>query len=256
MVGVEISDLSISFPLYHGDARTFRKGAGNGVSGRFGRDGRRRVVVEALKNINFSLKPGDRLGLIGHNGAGKTTLLRAMAGIYEPVKGRVRVHGRIGTLLDTSLGMNPELSGRENIRIRCQLYGLSKQETSDVEEDVEEFADLGPFMDLPMKSFSSGMSMRIAFGLATAIMPQVLLMDEWIMTGDAWFLGRAKKRLAGLVEQSDILVLSSHNEVILSEWCTRLIWMDQGQVIMDGSTDEVLTAYQQRSASKETPSEN
>jgi lipopolysaccharide transport system ATP-binding protein len=111
-------------------------------------------------------------------------------------------------------------------------------------------------MDLPMKSFSSGMSMRIAFGLATAIMPQVLLMDEWIMTGDAWFLGRAKKRLAGLVEQSDILVLSSHNEVILSEWCTRLIWMDQGQVIMDGSTDEVLTAYQQRSASKETPSEN
>lgn len=247
MAGVDVSDLTISFPLYHGDARSLKKTLGGvmgrQLSGRFAQDNRNRVTVQALKNVSFSLRPGERLGLIGRNGAGKTTLLRALAGIYEPVGGCVLVRGRIGTLLDTSLGMNPELSGRENIRLRGLFFGLSGKALAEVEQDVETFADLGSFMDLPLKTYSSGMGVRLSFGLATAIMPQILIMDEWFMAGDASFMQRAEQRIAGLVEGAEILVVSSHMPEVVAKWCTRLLWMEQGRVVMDGPTDEVLPAY-------------
>lgn len=247
MAGVDVTNLSISFPLYHGDARSLKKtvrGAlGGRLSERFAEDNRHRIMVHALRNVNFRLRPGERLGLIGHNGAGKTTLLRALAGVYEPVEGHVRVAGRIGTLLDTSLGMNPELTGRENIRLRGLFFGLSKAAIAEVEQDVEGFADLGTFLDLPMKTYSSGMALRLAFGLATAIRPQVLIMDEWFMTGDASFLQRAEERIAGLVEGAEILIVSSHIPEVMEKWCTRLLWMEQGRVRMDAPTGEVLPAY-------------
>ncbi len=248
MAGVDVSNLTISFPLYHGDARSLKKtlsGAlgGRRLSGRFAQDNRNRVTVRALTDISFSLRPGDRLGLIGRNGAGKTTLLRALAGIYEPVEGRVLVRGRIGTLLDTSLGMNPELSGRENIRLRGLFFGLSDKAITEVEQDVETFAGLGSFMDLPLKTYSSGMGVRLSFGLATAIMPQVLIMDEWFMAGDESFMRRAAQRISGLVEGAEILVISTHMPEIVEKWCTRLLWMEQGRVVMDGPMDQVLPAY-------------
>ncbi|MDG6094627.1 ABC transporter ATP-binding protein [Acetobacter sp. AN02] len=243
MASIDVTDLSISFPLYHGDARSLKQYAKQGLTDRFGHDERGRAAVEALRTVSFSLRPGDRLGLVGRNGAGKTTLLRALAGIYEPVKGRVQVRGRLGTLLDTSLGMNPLLTGRENIRLRCLFHGLSAAAGKEVERDVEEFSDLGPFMDLPINAWSSGMSVRLAFGLATAIMPQILIMDEWIMAGDGWFLRRAGERLGGMVDQSEIMVLSSHSPTILDRWCNRLIWMENGMIRMDGTVTDVLSAY-------------
>ncbi|GBR08333.1 ABC transporter ATP-binding protein [Acetobacter oeni] len=248
MASVDVSGLTISFPLYHGDARSLKKTLGGALnrralSGRFAQDNRQRVMVQALTDVSFSLCPGERLGLVGRNGAGKTTLLRALAGIYEPVKGRVLLRGRIGSLLDTSLGMNPELSGRENIRLRCLFSGLSEKAIAEVEQDVESFAGLGSFMDLPLKTYSSGMAVRLAFGLATAIMPQILIMDEWFMAGDASFIQRAEQRIAGLVEGAEILIVSSHMPEIISQWCTRLIWMEQGRVVMDGPTEEILHAY-------------
>ncbi|GBQ23179.1 O-antigen exporter ATP-binding protein [Acetobacter estunensis NRIC 0472] len=245
--GIEVSNLSISFPLYHGDARSLKKRTKKLVGGlkvsRFQRDDRNRVVVRALSDVSFTVKPGERLGLVGRNGAGKTTLLRALGGIYEPVDGRVLVRGRLGTLLDTSLGMDIELTGRENIRLRGLFAGLSKTAIREIENDVETFADLGTFMDLPLKTYSSGMGLRLAFGLATAIMPDVLVMDEWFMAGDAAFMQKAAGRIAGLVEGAEILVISSHLPTVLEKWCTRLIWMEQGRIRMDGPVDEVLPAY-------------
>ena len=243
MAGITVQGLDVSFPLYHGTTRSLRKTVQTSLGSRFMQDRRDRVVVQALQDITFTLNPGDRLGLVGGNGAGKTTLLRALAGIYEPVKGSVTVEGNIGTLLDPSLGMNNELTGRENIHLRGMFAGLSKPQIQAVEEDVEAFAGLGSFMDLPVQTYSSGMMVRLSFGLATAIMPDVLLMDEWFMAGDASFRQRARSRLETLVSKADILVLSSHIADVMAEWCNRLIWLDGGKIKMDGPTDEVLEAY-------------
>ncbi|GBR47737.1 ABC transporter ATP-binding protein [Acetobacter pomorum] len=247
MTDIAVENLQITFPLYHGNARSLRKSLsktlGRTLNTRFMHDNRDRVVVQALKGVSFTLQPGDRLGLVGGNGAGKTTLLRALAGIYEPVGGSVTVRGSIGTLLDPELGMNMDLTGRENIRLRGMFSGLSKEQTAQVEADVENFASLGAFMDLPVNTYSSGMMVRLSFGLATAIMPDVLLMDEWFMAGDASFRDRARARLENLVSRADILVLSSHMADVMADWCNRLIWLDQGQVRMDGPTEQVLEAY-------------
>ena len=199
--------------------------------------------VVALRDISFSLHGGDRLGLIGSNGAGKTTLLRTLAGIYEPVIGRVVVQGRSNALLDASLGMNVELTGRENIMLRGLYNGLPRPALARLEQDVAEFAGLGAFLDLPVRIYSAGMVVRLGFALATAIRPEILLMDEWILAGDAEFLDRARQRLEAMVRSADILVLSTHDMQIVKAWCSRALWLDQGQVRLDGSPECVADAY-------------
>ncbi len=240
---VEAIGLSVDFPLYHGTARSLKKTVFSTLSGRMGSDTRHRVVVQALRDVTFRLRPGDRLGLIGGNGAGKTTLLRALAGIYEPVVGRAHVRGTLGALLDPNLGMNPELTGRENIMLRGLYAGLSKPAIAKLEDDVSAFADLEQFMDLPVRIFSSGMVVRLGFALATAIRPQVLLMDEWFLAGDAAFMEKARLRLEDMVRGAEILVLSTHQPQVILDWCTRVIWMDQGRVVDDGPADEVMRRY-------------
>jgi lipopolysaccharide transport system ATP-binding protein len=206
-------------------------------------DGRERTVVSVLREISFNLKSGERLGLIGRNGAGKTTLLRTMAGIYEPVGGRVRLEGSLGTLLDASLGMNMELTGRENIRLYGLHGGLSKAQISQIDRDVQDFADLGSYVDMPLKTYSSGMTVRLAFGLATAMRPQILLMDEWFLAGDGAFMNKAQDRLEAMVQHADILVISTHQPDVMRKWCTRVIWLEDGRIRMDGTPDEVLDVY-------------
>ena len=213
------------------------------ASGRLGEDRQHRMVVRALRDISFTLRPGDRLALVGGNGAGKTTLLRTLAGIYEPVIGRLRVDGTVGALLDVHSGMNSDLSGRENIMLRGLYNGMSKPAIATMMEDVMDFAELGEFMELPVRFYSSGMAVRLAFAIATAIQPQVLLMDEWLMAGDAKFLDKARVRLEALVRTAEILVLSSHLENIVLEWATRVIWLDHGRVREDGPAREVLGHY-------------
>jgi len=237
------SHIDLDFPLYHGNARSLKKTVLKSVTGRLGDDGRSRVVVQALRDINFRLQPGDRLGLIGGNGAGKTTLLRVLAGIYEPVRGEVRVSGTLNALLDPNLGMNVELSGRENIMLRGLYHGLSPAEIRKLAEDVASFAELGDFLDLPVRIFSSGMVVRLGFALATAIRPQVLLMDEWFLAGDANFMEKARARLEDMVRGAEILVLSTHLPNVIMDWCTRVIWLDEGVIRADGAPEEVLTQY-------------
>ena len=240
---IDVTDVSVFFPLYHGSSRSLKKTVMAAASGRLGQDRQSRVVVEALRHITFSLGSGDRLGLIGMNGAGKTTLLRTLAGIYEPVMGRVRVQGVLSTMLDTGLGMNVELTGRENIQLRGLYSGLNRAELPRLEEDGAAFSELGDFMDLPMRTYSAGMVVRLSFALATAIRPQILLMDEWFLAGDAEFLEKAQARLESVVRGAEILVLSTHLMPVVRQWCTRVLWLDQGRIIADGAPDDVIPGY-------------
>jgi lipopolysaccharide transport system ATP-binding protein len=240
---IEVEDLSVLFPLYHGSARSLKKMVFAAASGRLGKDQQQRVVVRALSNIDLRLTSGDRLGLVGSNGAGKTTLLRVLAGIYEPVAGRLRVQGSLNALLDPNLGMNMELTGRENILLRGLYNGLPRSALPRLEEDVADFAELSDFLDLPVRIYSAGMVVRLGFALATAIKPQILLMDEWFLAGDAVFMEKARHRLEEMVRSAEILVLSSHNDAIVREWCTRVLWLNQGTVIADGPAGDILARY-------------
>ena len=245
---IDVRGVSLDFPLYHGNARSLKRTVFSKVSSRIANDVRHRVVVEALRDVSFSLSSGDRLGLIGTNGAGKTTLLRTLAGIYEPVIGSIRVNGSLNALLDPQLGMNPDMTGRENIMLRGLYNGLDRAAIRRLEQDVCDFAELDDFIELPVRIYSSGMVVRLGFALATAIRPQVLLMDEWFMAGDATFMEKARARLEDMVRGAEILVLSSHQEHVILEWCTRVIWMDQGRIRADGPTAEVLELYLGRAA--------
>ncbi len=243
MADLIIDNVSVSFPLYHGESRSLKKTVFAAASGRLGEDRKHRLVVQALRSVSFALHSGDRLGFIGSNGAGKTTLLRTMAGIYEPVAGNITIGGAVTALLDPGQGMNFDMTGRENIRLRGLYDGLTAAEIKQLEADVAEFAELGQFMELPVRTYSSGMVVRLGFALATAIKPQILLMDEWLMAGDASFMDKARHRLETMVRGAEILVLSSHSTDIILQWCNRVIWMDQGQVKADGTPEEVLAQY-------------
>jgi len=240
---IDARDVSVLFPLYHGHSRSLKKLLVAAASGRLAQDQRQRVVVRALSDISFSLKSGERLGLIGANGAGKTTLLRVLAGIYEPVTGHVRLHGTMNALLDPAMGMNVELTGRENIMLRGLYNGFSRPMLARLEEDVIEFSELSDFIDLPMRIYSAGMAVRLGFALATAIRPRILLMDEWLLAGDAGFMEKAKRRVEDMVRAADILVLSSHSSEIMREWCTRVMWLDKGRIHADGPAGEILDRY-------------
>src|SRR5271165_1471879 len=189
---IDAHDVSVLFPLYHGNSRSLKKLLVAAASGRLAEDKQHRVVVRALSDINFSLKSGERLGLVGSNGAGKTTLLRVLAGIYEPVTGHVRLHGTMNALLDPSLGMNLELTGRENIMLRGLYNGFSGPMLSRLEADVIAFSELSDFIDLPMRIYSAGMSVRLGFALARVMRRRILLMDEWFLAGDAGFMEKAR----------------------------------------------------------------
>jgi len=238
-----VEDVSVFFPLYHGNARSLKKTVINAASGRLGKDQNSRLVVQALRDVSFRLRGGDRLGLIGPNGAGKTTLLRTLAGIYEPVMGRLVVQGSLNALLDANVGMNMELTGRENIMLRGLYSGLLRPALMRLEQDVAEFSGLGDFLDMPVRIYSSGMVVRLGFALATAIRPQILLMDEWILAGDAEFMERARHRLEAMVHSADILVLSTHSMDIVRTWCSRVFWLDQGRLRLDGPPDDVIDHY-------------
>lgn len=243
MPSITVKNLYISFPLYHENMRNLRKITNIFLSGRLSEDKHRKIYVQSLRDISFSIKGGERVGLIGTNGAGKTTLLRTMSGIYEPVSGHLRIEGHISSLLDPSVGMNPELTGRENIRLRCYIDGVPHKQMNEIEEKVIEFSELGPYIDLPVKTYSSGMNLRLGFGLITAIDPQILLMDEWFMTGDEGFMLKATHRLENIVKKSQILIISTHSPQILIKWCNRIIWLEQGFLKMDGIPQEVLPVY-------------
>lgn len=244
MVQITFNDVSIEFPIFNATGRSLTSSILKvATGGKLDADPNGRVLVKALTNITFSLGEGDKVALLGHNGAGKSTLLRAIGGVYSPTKGTAEITGAIGSLIDISLGINPEATGRENVYIRGQLLGLSKQEISDKYEEIVEFAELGNFMEIPVRTYSSGMHLRLAFAVSTVVRPEILLMDEWLSVGDADFQHKAEARLRELVSRTKILAIATHSRELVESVCNRVIWLEHGQIKMDGTVNEVVQAY-------------
>jgi lipopolysaccharide transport system ATP-binding protein len=227
-VSVSCRDLTLRFPVYGVDAKSLKKRlAAITVGGRLGSHAGV-TEVTALSKVSLDLRAGDRLGLVGHNGSGKTTLLRALSGAYEPDEGEVEVHGRIASLLNLSLGIDLSATGYDNIRLRGRVAGLSSREIEERMDEIADFSGLGPFLAMPVKTYSAGMQARLAFGAATAVEADVLLMDEWIAVGDAEFQQLAHKRLLRLVERAGILVIASHEHDLLRLYCNKVMRLEGG----------------------------
>ena len=242
---ISLEDVSVSFPLYHGGSRSLKKSLlFRGSGGRIGTDASHRIIVEALRNISLSLSVGDRLALIGSNGAGKTTLLRVMAGVYEPIAGKVTVRGRISPMFDISLGIDHELTGFDNIRLRGLILGMTPDEIEAKLPDIAEFTGLDEYLEMPVRTYSAGMMLRLTFAVATCFEPEVLLMDEWIVAGDASFINQARQRIAKFIDKAAVLVLASHDLATCQQWCNKALWLDQGRIKTFGAIDDVIRAYQ------------
>lgn len=248
MAHIELENVTVDFPIYTPRDRSFRVGVASRVGGRISESARRndQRVVRALDNVSMHLDPGDRLGLIGPNGAGKSTLLRVITGVYEPTSGFINVSGRTSSLLDISLGMDYELTGYENIQLRAAFMGMSKREIGAKLDDIEEFCDLGSFLSLPVRTYSNGMMLRLAFAISTSNDPEVVVLDELIGVGDADFRAKSRKRLDRMIESARVLVLATHDQQMLRSYCTKCAWIENGRVLQFGEIGEVLTAYDNR----------
>jgi homopolymeric O-antigen transport system ATP-binding protein len=243
-VEITLQNVSVSFPIYHGGSRSLKKNLlFRGSGGHVASDASHRIVVEALRNVSLNFQAGDRVALIGPNGAGKTTLLRVMAGVHEPLSGVIRSCGRISPMFDIALGIDSEVSGYDNIRLRGLILGLTPEEIEARLEDIVEFTELGDYLDIPVRTYSAGMMTRLTFAVATCFSPEILLMDEWIMAGDAGFLIKAQHRVETFVSKASVLVLASHNLDTCRQFCNKAIWMDQGMVKAEGPINSILDAY-------------
>jgi ABC-type polysaccharide/polyol phosphate transport system ATPase subunit len=208
----------------------------------------KRVIVRALDNVSLRLEHGDQLGLVGHNGAGKSTLLRVLAGIYEPGQGTLTVEGRVSPLFTTPPGLDHEDTGYENA-VTCGMHlGMSRAEIARKMPMIESFAELGNYMALPVKTYSAGMIVRLAFAIVTAIDPEILLLDEGLGAGDERFAAHALKRVEDLIARSSIMVLASHNVDLILRMCNRAILLEHGQIVADGKPDEIIERYRERTA--------
>nr|WP_255496673.1 ABC transporter ATP-binding protein [Aquitalea sp. LB_tupeE] len=188
-------------------------------------------MVESLKGINLDIRKGDRVALIGHNGSGKTTLLRVMAGVYKPDIGHVDIQGKVTSLLDSQLGMDPEATGFENMRLRGLFLGLKPNQIEEKIDEIAEFSELGDFLNMPVRTYSSGMVLRLAFAISTCIQPEILLMDEWISVGDENFKHKAEKRLHEFVDNAGILIFASHDHELTNRVCNKKIHLEHGKII-------------------------
>jgi ABC-2 type transport system ATP-binding protein/lipopolysaccharide transport system ATP-binding protein len=244
MIGISIENVVIDIPIYGTGSRSLRNSILSAATGGAIKvsDGHR-LSVRALDSLSLSLKRGDRLGLIGHNGAGKSTLLRVMAGIYEPAEGHVRVEGQIAPIFDLGFGMEHHSNGWDNMLLRGISLGLSLNQIRERMEEIAEVSELGDFLDMPLRTYSSGMAARLAFAISTSITADILLIDEGIGAGDAAFLEKARQRTDKLIQGAGILVFASHSDDLVRQWCTHALWLEHGKPRMHGEVNEVLAAY-------------
>ncbi len=244
MASIVFDKVCVDFPIYNASARSLKKRLFQvATGGQISANASGRVIIRAIENLSLTIKDGERVGLLGHNGAGKSTLLRLLSGVYEPSIGRAEIKGEIGSLIDVSFGIDPEASGRENIYLRGALLGLTRSEIKSKLEEIIDFSELGDFIDMPVRTYSSGMHLRLAFSVSTIIRPEILLMDEWLSVGDEGFRVRAEARMNELVESTHILIIASHSRELILETCNRVIWLEHGKIRMDGPPDLVTQAY-------------
>ena len=244
MAKIQFIQVGVELPIFNANSRSLKiRLLQIATGGKLSTDQSGHVVVRALQDLNFTFSDGDRVGLVGHNGAGKTSLLRVLSGVYHPKHGHVISQGQMSSLTDVSLGIENEATGRENILLRGVLLGLSKKEVASKIDEIIEFSGLGDFIDMPMRTYSSGMHLRLAFSVSTIIRPEILLMDEWLSVGDENFKHKAEARLAKLVQETKILVIASHSRDLIMKTCNRVLWLEHGSIKMDSSPEDVCTAY-------------
>lgn len=251
MANIELADVTVDIPVYNVRGRSlksmvFQRAIGGNVSARERGDV---VVIRALDKVSATISSGERIGLIGHNGAGKTTLLRVISGVYAPTTGVARIDGEVSALTDIMAGIDMEATGYDNIIYRSILLGHTNAQAKALVPEIEAFSELGEYLNLPVRTYSTGMMLRLTFAITTSIRPAILLMDEMISTGDASFIEKARLRLKDVILNANIFVISSHVEGVIREFCNRVLWLEHGKVILDGSTDEVLNAYRNNVAS-------
>ncbi len=245
MTSVRLDNVSVEFPFYDAGLRSIRKQVLEGlrIGGRLSKSGRERTKVVALQNVSLNFGDGDRIAIIGDNGAGKSTLLRVLAGVYQPVTGRVHLDGKVSTVFNMQLGIDPEATGYENIMLRGLVLGMTKDQIEHSMEEIARFSELGPYLAMPVHTYSSGMVLRLAFAISTSIKPDILLLDEWIGAGDVHFIQKAQERLRALIRQSNILVVASHRLQLIRELCTKAVLLERGEVRSIGTVEDVLERY-------------
>jgi ABC-type polysaccharide/polyol phosphate transport system ATPase subunit len=240
MSTIRVENLSIKFRIYHDRSPSLKD--------YFATLFRRRGTAShsdfwAVKNVSFEIKAGERVGIIGHNGAGKSTLLKALCRVYESSDGTVEVSGRIAPLLEIGAGFHPEFTGRENIYLNGAILGHTKEQLRAIEPEVIAFSELEDFIDTPVKYYSTGMYMRLAFSLATAILPDILILDEIFAGGDAGFMEKARVRMYNLIDKANIMIMVSHDHQLIKSFCNRVLWLDHGKIVADGTPELIVESY-------------
>jgi ABC-type polysaccharide/polyol phosphate transport system ATPase subunit len=244
MASIELRNVSVEFPLYNVNARMLKKSFVRlATGGSVFKDTNQHVLVRSLNNVTLSLQHGDRIGLIGHNGAGKSTMLRLLAKIYEPTYGQIKIEGHISSMLDLIQGMEPESSGYENIFLRGIILGLKRKEIKKQIDQISDLTGLGDFLHMPIRTYSSGMLARLAFAISTSINPEILLIDEVFGVGDAEFIKKAEERMIYLLNQSSIVVLASHSEDIIRQFCNKAAVMEHGALKYVGPVEDAFRYY-------------
>jgi ABC-type polysaccharide/polyol phosphate transport system ATPase subunit len=239
MTKIVVDDVSLKFRVYREGATSAKEYFAN-----LFRKNRRPSYSDfwALQGVSFSIKEGERVGIIGRNGAGKSTLLKTICRIYEPTFGKVSVHGRIAPLLEIGAGFHPEFTGRENIYFNGTILGYREDQLRQIEQEIIAFAELEEFIDTPVKYYSTGMYMRLAFSLATTVHPDILVLDELFAGGDAVFVKRGKERMYNMIDRASAMLLVSHDQTLLRSLCDRFIWLEHGKIIADGDAS-ILDRY-------------
>jgi len=242
MARIKLDNVTIEYPIFTSHTRSLKTALIGRLGGTLAKF-HDTIIVRALDNITLELGEGDRLGLVGHNGAGKTTFLRVAAGIYEPQRGSVDIEGSISSLTDITLGMDPEATGWENIIFRCIFMGLTFAEARERSPSIAEFSELGDFLNMPVRTYSSGMFLRLAFAISTSIYPDILIMDEMVSAGDAQFMTKAQARLTDLIGKTKILIIASHNTNVITTLCNKVLWLKHGHIKMFGPVHEVIKEF-------------
>lgn len=235
---VHLNNVGVDYMVHEGAAKAVKGGKNeNAKTGaRINKIGNR-YLASAVDNITLDLRPGSQIGLVGHNGSGKTTLLRVLSGALEPTRGSVTIQGRVASMMSTTFGFDMHQTGRENMLRRGMMMRMTRSEISEATEDILDFAELGPYIDLPMSTYSAGMRTRLGFSITTSFAADIIIMDEWLGAGDQRFYERAQERLEGVVERSQILVLASHKQQLMERLCNRVLVLDKGQIIADGGPE-------------------
>lgn len=232
MPSIILDNCSLDLPIYGTINRSF-KGAvmASATGGRIASATKNVTIVQALKGISLDIRAGDRVGIMGHNGSGKTSLLRLLAGIYEPTAGRIQVNGKVSSFINLGLGMDTEATGGENILLCGLMFGLGFDEIQRLTPSIADFSGLGDFLDMPVRTYSSGMVMRLIFSIVTSVPAEILVMDEWLSVGDAEFVHKAEERVTSLVDSASILVLASHSEETVETLCNVVVRLEHGEMV-------------------------